>query len=99
MIFEPFFIHCQLRVPVVFDPEAPRLKRAPWQMVADPEMVIPICCVWVTPMVIALEVAVVGVAQAALLVSWQLTCCPLVRVLVVQVEALAPDTAVPLSIH
>ena len=46
-----------------------------------------------------LLLTVAGVAQCVELVIWQLTCCPLVRLLVLKVELVAPVTAVPFIYH
>ena len=51
-----------------------------------------------TVIVNALDVAVVGLAHVALLVSTQVTICPLVNAALVYVALLVP-TLVPLSFH
>ena len=51
-----------------------------------------------TTMVMLLEVAVVGLAQVALLVNTQVTICPLVSVVVVKVVLLIP-TFPPFTFH
>ena len=50
-------------------------------------------------MVIAVDVTIKGLAQAALLVICNDTCCPLVKVLELKVELLAPETGVPFIRH
>ena len=51
-----------------------------------------------TTIVMLLEVAVVGLAQVALLVNTQVTICPLVRVVVIKVVLLVP-TFPPFTFH
>ena len=51
-----------------------------------------------TVIVNAFDVAVVGLAQVALLVSTQVTICPLVNVVVVNVELFVPELT-PFTFH
>jgi hypothetical protein len=70
-----------------------------WGTGFGPEMVPGVPTVGITSTMIELELAVAGEGQEAVLVITRLTDWPLVSVVVLKVEAVAPDTALPFTIH